>query len=73
MTREEAEREMLDGYMDGFDLANPDPSGNRSLSYMHGFRNGRADKTGTLTGYSCDELRKRAEHAILGDVHTYNF
>jgi hypothetical protein len=34
---------MIDGYKDGFDHNSPDPSGNRSASYLHGFANGRDD------------------------------
>lgn len=35
--------EILEGYRDG--LANePEPGGNRSRSYWHGWRNGMADK-----------------------------
>jgi ribosome modulation factor len=37
------ETEMLEGYRDG--LANePEPGGNRSRSYWHGWRNGMADR-----------------------------
>jgi hypothetical protein len=36
--------EMTEGYMDGFDLDNPEPSSNRSHCYRHGFANGRDDR-----------------------------
>ena len=36
--------EMLQGYMDGLDLNEPEPSDNRSHSYRHGFANGRDDR-----------------------------
>jgi len=72
MKREEAEREMLDGYRDGFDLSNPEPSGNRSLSYMHGFRNGRADKAGYHL-LPAKQLRERAEQVILADINAYTY
>lgn len=36
--------EMLAGYLDGFKDDNPEPSGNRSHSYRHGFANGRDDR-----------------------------
>jgi len=36
------EKEMLDGYRDGFD-GDPEPGDNRSKSYWHGWRNGAAD------------------------------
>ncbi len=35
--------DMIDGYMDGRDLDNPEPCGNRSHSYRHGFLVGRND------------------------------
>jgi hypothetical protein len=41
-----SEYEMLDGYFDGLDLNSPEPSGNRSASYRHGFLNGRDDRKG---------------------------
>lgn len=37
--------EMAEGYLDGLDRTNPEPSGNRSASYRHGFLNARADIT----------------------------
>mgnify|MGYP000243368493 CR=1 FL=1 len=36
--------EIIDGYHDGLDGA-PEPKGNRSKSYWHGWRNGTADRT----------------------------
>lgn len=38
-------QEMAEGYLDGLDRTNPEPSGNRSASYRHGFANARADLT----------------------------
>jgi hypothetical protein len=35
--------ELLEGYRDGFNNE-PEPSGNRSRSYWHGWRNGMVDK-----------------------------
>ncbi len=43
MTPKEAEREMIDGFSDGYDRDCPAPSANRSHSYRHGFANGRDD------------------------------
>lgn len=63
----EANQEMIDGYMDGFDMSNPLPSSNRSESYRHGFANGRADKTGIPRGFSCDELGHMADTAMMLD------
>jgi hypothetical protein len=41
-----ANDEMVQGYMDGLDVENPEPSANRSASYRHGFANGRDDRKG---------------------------
>ena len=77
MTREEAELEMTEGYRDGFRPGTPEPSGNRSLSYIHGFRNGRADRSYAdgnyqMRGYAHD-LRQIAEECILADVNAYSY
>lgn len=39
----EANEEMIEGYLDGFEPSSPEPSDNRSRSYRHGFANGRDD------------------------------
>jgi hypothetical protein len=41
-----ANHDMVQGYMDGLDINNPEPSSNRSASYRHGFANGRDDRCG---------------------------
>jgi len=38
--------ETFEGYTDGLDMNNPEPSKNRSHSYRHGFANARDDKRG---------------------------
>lgn len=43
MTREVAEKEMVEGYFDGRDADCPDPGPNRSEAYRHGFQSGRDD------------------------------
>lgn len=63
-----AEKEMVEGYLDGFRLDNPEPSGNRSLSYHHGFMNGRADITHKLRPFTVDQLRHIADCAIAIDA-----
>jgi len=63
----DANQEMIAGYLDGFRLENPEPSGNRSFSYRHGFANGRADKTGKWRGYTLEELECMAEEAMRLD------
>lgn len=40
---EKANEEMIQGYRDGFNPDTPEPSGNRSHSYRHGFKAGRND------------------------------
>jgi hypothetical protein len=66
MTREEAEHEMTEGYLDGLDADSPEPSANRSHSYRHGFQSGRDD----LNGHPCApywERRRQAKEAIEAD------
>lgn len=38
-----ANDEMVEGYLDGRDSNAPEPSGNRSRAYRHGFQSGRDD------------------------------
>lgn len=38
-----ANADMIEGFVDGYDLNAPEPSANRSASYRHGFANGRDD------------------------------
>ncbi len=60
--------EMVEGYRDGFDLSNPEPSANRSRSYRHGFANGRGDQSGKGRGLSYDELNRLADEAMTLDA-----
>lgn len=61
-----ANDEMIEGYKDGLDLSSPDPSGNRSFSYLHGFANGRDDRRGSPRD-TAENLRKRADEAMALD------
>lgn len=61
-----ANAEMIAGYIDGFDLNSPEPSENRSASYRHGFKNGRADKTGK-TWAPFEEVSRLADLAMAED------
>lgn len=61
--------DMVEGYLDGFDLNSPEPSANRSRCYIHGFANGRADRT-TKSNGRASELRKRADEAMATDRAT---
>jgi hypothetical protein len=63
-----ANDEMVQGYLDGFDLNAPMPSANRSDSYKHGFANGRADKTGLSRGLTFDALNQLADDAMMRDA-----
>ncbi len=65
--RRPANDEMVAGYMDGFNLENPEPSANRSASYRHGFANGRADKTGVSRGLPFKRLTELADQAMDED------
>ncbi|MDE2100299.1 MAG: hypothetical protein KGL39_23815 [Patescibacteria group bacterium] len=63
-----ANADMIEGYMDGYDLTAPDPSANRSHSYRHSFWIGRQEKLKLpLPAYR--ELERRAELAILADAN----
>lgn len=65
-TRTPANSEMVDGYMDGYDLDAPEPSDNRSESYRHSFYIGRAEKLG-LPMVSFQELESHADWAMAKD------
>lgn len=67
--RERADEEMFDGYLDGLDMENPEPSANRSYSYRHGFLNGRADRTGEPRFPSAEVARIFAKQAKEMDAH----
>jgi hypothetical protein len=69
MTRKEAEDEMMQGFMDGYDRDAPEPSENRSHSYRHGFANGLRDRGILNDGATADWLRSRAESCITADMH----
>lgn len=57
---------MVEGYKDGFNPDSPEPSANRSDSYRHGFKTGRADRAHQPAGRPSD-LRREAEEAIERD------
>lgn len=61
-----ANDEMVQGFMDGYDLSAPEPSANRSHSYRHGFANGRDDRSGKPRA-SHDELVRMADRAMEMD------
>lgn len=69
MTEWPASDEMVSGYLDGLKPDSPEPSGNRSFSYRHGFANGRDDRAGNPRA-SAQSLRRMAEEAMRldGDV-----
>lgn len=61
---------MVQGYTDGLDLNNPEPSSNRSHSYRHGFRAGRADR-GQPWGKPFEEVEAMADEAMAKDDAAY--
>lgn len=67
MTNSWAEDEMTEGYRDGSNPDSPQPSGNRSYSYYHGFANGRDDLRRQPRATAA-ELRKMAIEAIALDM-----
>ena len=68
MTKKEAEDDMVQGFSDGYDPNAPEPTGNRSHSYRHGFANGRRDKGMLRDGKAAHELRCLAQACILLDT-----
>jgi hypothetical protein len=66
-----ANEEMVQGFRDGYDLNAPEPSGNRSHSYRHGFKAGRNDRMpygeGPFFGISPDDVVRMAEEAMARD------
>lgn len=64
-TRKEAlesidEKELIEGYFDGKENA-PEPMGNRSWSYWHGWRNGMSD-----AGHrEIDEFQRQLAHEAV--------
>lgn len=71
MTNSWAEQEMIDGYMDGRNPDNPEPSANRSRSYRHGFQSGRDDLARKLSA-PFETRIKMAEEAIAADSDPYS-
>lgn len=65
-TEKPANADMIQGYLDGLDLSSPEPSGNRSFSYRHGFANGRDDR-GNGPRDTADNLRTMADEAMILD------
>lgn len=63
-----ANDEMLDGYRDGRDLSNPEPSGNRSHSYRHSFACGRADMAMQPAFGGAATARRLANEAMAKDA-----
>lgn len=59
--------QMVEGYLDGSNADNPEPSANRSASYRHGFANGRDDLAHSPR-LPANMLRLQAEQAIREDV-----
>jgi hypothetical protein len=58
---------MVEGYLDGLDPNSPEPSSNRTLSYRHGFANGR-DDLHKRPRDTAAALRALAEIAIAKDA-----
>lgn len=62
-----ANSDMIEGFRDGYDLTAPEPSGNRSNSYRHGFMVARIDKGAVQYHGPVDHLRKLADEAMEAD------
>lgn len=63
---QEANEDMIEGYRDGMNLENPEPSANRSESYRHGFANARADREHRARATPA-ELHRMADAAMERD------
>ena len=66
----EANDDMVEGFRDGLDLNNPEPSFNRSASYRHGFAVGRSDRAGKPAFGSAENARRLADMAMAHDKAT---
>ena len=62
-----AEREMTRGFMDGYDVAAPRPSKNRSLSYRWGFVNALRDRGEHPRFTNAAQARRIADYIIRRD------
>lgn len=71
MSKNWAEQEMVDGYMDGRKSDSPEPSSNRSRSYRHGFQSGRDDLAGMPSAPYAERLRM-ADEALAEDATVSN-
>lgn len=67
MADRSANDEMVRGYLDGFDITSPEPSDNRSHSYRHGFKAGRADREGRCEWPSVAHARILADETMALD------
>jgi hypothetical protein len=68
VTEQLANDEMVQGYLDGYNLIAPEPTGNRSNSYRHGFMVARLDKGIMAHAYwPAEHLRKLADEAMEAD------
>lgn len=63
-----AEDEMVEGFLDGYKRCSPEPGRNRSRSYRHGFRNGRADIDRRSNWRSIEEAEAAADRAMQMDA-----
>lgn len=61
-----ANTDMIEGFLDGYDLTAPEPSANRSHSYRHGFANGRDDRRGQPR-YTYANILAMADAAMNAD------
>lgn len=60
------EEEMVEGYLDGHNPNNPEPSANRSRSYRHGSQSGRDDLAKRPSAPAAMR-RQQAEEALALD------
>lgn len=65
--RKQANADMIEGYLDAYDLDAPEPSANRSDSYRHGFAVGRSERLHHKPLAPAKILRAAADAAMAKD------
>lgn len=68
ITGRPANADMVEGYLDGLDMNNPEPSANRPRSYRHGFSNARDDRRGKPRDSFANILRQADEAMALDEA-----
>jgi hypothetical protein len=65
--QKQANADMIEGYLDAYDLDAPEPSANRSHSYRHGFALGRSERLHHKPLADAKTLHAAADAAMAKD------